>query len=45
VHHVFTVLRWKGGEPCNVCDKHSKIQWFDIEELSQLSNLEHRTFM
>jgi 8-oxo-dGTP diphosphatase len=39
VHHVFKVLGWVGGEPTNICDEHSEIRWFDVEELSQLPNL------
>jgi 8-oxo-dGTP diphosphatase len=39
VHHVYKVLGWKGGDPSNICDEHSEIRWFGIEELSKLSNL------
>jgi mutator protein MutT len=38
-HYIYKVLCWEGGDPRNICDEHSEIRWFDIEELSQLANL------
>jgi 8-oxo-dGTP pyrophosphatase MutT (NUDIX family) len=39
VHHIFRVLGWEGGDPKNICEEHSEIRWFDVEELTHLSNL------
>ncbi|TGQ64673.1 NUDIX hydrolase [Mesorhizobium sp. M00.F.Ca.ET.186.01.1.1] len=39
VHHVFAVVGWDGGNPSNVCEEHTEIRWFDIDELQHLSNL------
>lgn len=39
VHHVFKVVDWEGGDPENICDEHSEIRWFAVQELEQLSNL------
>jgi 8-oxo-dGTP diphosphatase len=39
LHHVFKVVGWEGGEPSNICDEHTEIRWFAIEELQRLSNI------
>lgn len=39
LHHVFEVSGWDGGDPRNICEEHTEIRWFDIEDLQHLSNL------
>lgn len=38
LHHVFAVTAWTGGQPSNVCDEHSEIRWFTLEEVLALTN-------
>ena len=38
LHHVFAVTAWTGGQPSNVCDEHSEIRWFTLDELAALTN-------
>jgi hypothetical protein len=35
---VFAVTAWTGGQPSNVCDEHSEIRWFTLEEVLALTN-------
>jgi 8-oxo-dGTP diphosphatase len=39
LHHVYAVTGWRGGEPANVCDEHSELRWFDIDEMRELKNI------
>jgi 8-oxo-dGTP diphosphatase len=38
-HHVYAVTAWHGGEPCNVCDEHSELRWFSVDEMRGLGNI------
>ena len=38
LHHLFAVTGWSGGPPANICDEHSEIRWFGIDEVLALSN-------
>ncbi len=39
LHHVYVVTHWHGGEPANVCDEHTEIRWFSIDEMRLLTNI------
>jgi 8-oxo-dGTP diphosphatase len=39
LHHIYAVTEWKGGEPTNVCDEHTEIRWFTIEEMLLLTSI------
>lgn len=39
LHHVYVVMHWHGGEPANVCDEHTEIRWFSIDEMRLLTNI------
>jgi mutator protein MutT len=39
LHHIYAVTQWSGGEPANICDEHSELRWFDIAEMSRLTNI------
>ena len=39
LHHVYAVTRWQGGEPANVCDEHTELKWFSIDEMRRLTNI------
>jgi 8-oxo-dGTP diphosphatase len=39
LHHVFALAEWRGGEPTNVCDEHTELRWFNVEEIRLLSNI------
>ena len=39
LHHVYAVTRWRGGEPANVCDEHTELKWFSIDEMRLLTNM------
>jgi 8-oxo-dGTP diphosphatase len=39
LHHIYTVTRWTGGAPTNICDEHSELKWFDVAEISGLTNI------
>jgi mutator protein MutT len=39
VHHIYVVTRWSGGAPQNTSDEHSALKWFDVTEMSQLTNI------
>lgn len=36
--HIFAVTAWI-GEPQNICDEHSQLRWFSLDELQRLKNL------
>jgi 8-oxo-dGTP diphosphatase len=36
--HIVAVTSWI-GEPRNICDEHSQLRWFSLDELSGLENL------
>ena len=37
LHHLYVVTRWEGGEPSNVCDEHTELRWFSLDEMRQLT--------
>ena len=39
VHHLFTVLDWRGGEPRVLGDEHTELGWFTIEDACSLDPL------
>jgi 8-oxo-dGTP diphosphatase len=39
LHHVYAVTRWHGGEPANICDEHTELKWFSVEEIRLLPNI------
>jgi 8-oxo-dGTP diphosphatase len=39
LHHVYAVTGWQGGEPTNVCDEHTELKWFSVDEMRLLTNL------
>jgi 8-oxo-dGTP diphosphatase len=39
LHHIYAVTAWQGGEPANVCDEHSEIKWFSVDEMRLLTNI------
>ena len=39
LHHVYAVTSWQGGEPANICDEHSELKWFGLEEVRGLKNI------
>jgi len=39
LHHVYAVTRWQGGRPANVCDEHTELRWFSIDEMLLLENI------
>jgi 8-oxo-dGTP diphosphatase len=39
LHHVYAVTGWQGGEPANVCDEHTELQWFSVAEMLLLTNI------
>jgi 8-oxo-dGTP diphosphatase len=39
LHHVYAVMSWQGGEPANVCDEHTELKWFSIDEMHLLTNI------
>ena len=38
LHHIYAVKRWE-GTPDNICDEHSALRWFDVAEMSRLTNI------
>ncbi len=38
LHHVFAVTAWAGGQPSNICDEHSEIRWFTLDQVRTLTN-------
>jgi 8-oxo-dGTP diphosphatase len=39
LHHVYAVTRWHGDDPANVCDEHTELRWFSIDEMRLLTNI------
>ena len=39
LHHVYAVTGWRGGNPVNVCDEHTELRWFSIDEMLLLKNI------
>jgi 8-oxo-dGTP diphosphatase len=39
LHHIYAVTNWRGGDPTNVCDEHTDLRWFSINEMRQLTNI------
>ena len=39
LHHVYAVTRWQGGNPARVCDEHTELKWFSIDEMLLLKNI------
>lgn len=39
LHHVYVVTGWQGGEPANICDEHTELRWFSIDEIGLLPNI------
>ena len=39
LHHIYAVAKWQGGDPANVCDEHTELQWFSVNEMRMLTNI------
>jgi len=39
LHHIYAVRAWSGGAPQNVSDEHSELRWFEVAEMSRLTNI------
>ena len=39
LHHVYAVTGWQGGEPANVCNEHTELKWFSVDEMRLLTNI------
>jgi 8-oxo-dGTP diphosphatase len=39
LHHLYVVTRWEDGEPSNVCDEHTELRWFSLDEMRQLTDI------
>jgi 8-oxo-dGTP diphosphatase len=39
LHHIYAVTQWSGGAPANICDEHSELRWFNVAEMSRLTNI------
>jgi 8-oxo-dGTP pyrophosphatase MutT (NUDIX family) len=39
LHHVYAVTGWQGGDPANICDEHTELKWFSVNEMRLLTNL------
>jgi 8-oxo-dGTP pyrophosphatase MutT (NUDIX family) len=39
LHHVYAVTNWEGGEPANICDEHTELNWFSVSEMRGLANI------
>jgi 8-oxo-dGTP diphosphatase len=39
LHHIYTVIAWQGGDPLNICDEHSELKWFSVDEMRGLRNI------
>jgi 8-oxo-dGTP diphosphatase len=39
LHHIYAVTSWQGGDPANVCDEHTELRWFSIDEMRLLANI------
>jgi len=38
VHNIFVVTEWI-GQPANVCNEHTEIKWFTLDEMLHLANI------
>jgi 8-oxo-dGTP diphosphatase len=38
LHHVYAVTRWE-GDPANICNEHTELRWFSLEEMRRLPNI------
>jgi 8-oxo-dGTP diphosphatase len=39
LHHVYVVTEWHGGDPANVCDEHTELKWFTVDEMRLLTDI------
>jgi 8-oxo-dGTP diphosphatase len=39
LHHIYAVTGWQDGDPANVCDEHTELKWFSINEMLLLTNI------
>jgi 8-oxo-dGTP pyrophosphatase MutT (NUDIX family) len=39
LHHIYAVTAWTGGMPQNISDEHSELRWFEVAEMSRLTNI------
>jgi 8-oxo-dGTP diphosphatase len=39
LHHIYAIAKWQGGEPANVCDEHTELEWFGVNEMLMLTNI------
>jgi 8-oxo-dGTP diphosphatase len=39
LHHVYAVTGWQGDDPANICDEHTELKWFSIDEMRRLANI------
>ena len=39
LHHLYAVTSWDGGEPANICDEHTELKWFSVDEMRALTNI------
>ena len=39
LHHIYVVTSWDGGDPANICDEHTELKWFTLDEMRQLANI------
>jgi 8-oxo-dGTP diphosphatase len=39
LHHIYAVTSWQGGKPANICDEHTELKWFSIDEMRGLTNI------
>jgi 8-oxo-dGTP diphosphatase len=37
-HHIYVVTQWK-GEIANICDEHTELKWFSLDEMRRLTNI------
>ena len=38
-HRIYAITAWHGGEPANICDEHSELRWFSVDEMRGLGNI------
>ena len=38
-HHIYAVTAWHGGEPSNICDEHTELKWFSVDDMRGLGNI------
>ena len=39
LHHIYAVTAWQGGDPVNICDEHTELKWFSVDEMRGLKNI------